>query len=333
MNADELRRHVLLELAEARRTVVEHGTEAYTGICRGCGRPGPCDAQRAARARLHDRRDAPPPIRPASPGLPAPRGRPVPPELPGHERAVDRLRDAWLATIAAADRAGGLLHGAGPPGGLLHGAGPPGRRLPWQDAVTECWRALSLVHAGLGVARAGSGSAGDLLAGLRAARADADRAAAEAARTRWWLAAAEDRIRRRPERSGPASGGALPLRPDAAGDPGDLVAAGRFRAAVARLDLVAARLALGGRAIDRWAALAGDPEPAPALPPQRADGKLVAPLTAVPAQAQTSATAQATAQGARAAAALVAANTRRHDRRAGVGLPRSRQNRGRWNRP
>lgn len=52
---------------------------------------------------------------------------------------VDDLRDAWLATIAAADRAGAQLHGAG----------PPGRRLPWQDAVTECWRALSPVYAGL----------------------------------------------------------------------------------------------------------------------------------------------------------------------------------------
>ncbi|MEU4780716.1 hypothetical protein [Micromonospora sp. NPDC023633] len=316
MNADELRRHVLRELAEARRTVVEHDTEAYTGICRRCGRPGPCDAQRAARARLHDRRDAPPPIRPASPVLPAPRGRAVPPDLPGHAHAVDRLRDAWLATIAAADRAGGLLHGAG----------PPGRRLPWQDAVTECWRALSLVHAGLGVARAGTGSAGDLLAGLRAARADADRAAAEAARTRWWLAAAEDRIRRSHHRepSGPTGGGTLPQRPGAARDPSDLAAAGRFRAAVARLDLVAARLAHGGRAIDRWAAaLTGEPEPAPTLPPRRA----------APGQAHTSATAQATAQGARAAADLVAANTRRHAPQARAGLPRSRQNRGRWNRP
>lgn len=316
MNADELRHHVLRELVEARRTVVEHDTEAYTGICRRCGRPGPCDVQRAARARLRDRRDAPPPIRPASPVLPAPRGQAAPPELPGHARAVDRLRDAWLATIAAADRAGGLLHGAG----------PPGRRLPWQDAVTECWRALSLVHAGLGVARAGSGSAGDLLAGLRAARADADRAAAEAARTRWWLAAAEDRIRRshHRERSDLTGGGALPQRPGAARDPSDLAAAGRFRAAVARLDLVAARLAHGGRAIDRWAAaLAGTPEPAPTLPPRRV----------APARADASATARATAQGARAAADLVVANARGHDRRAGAGLPRSRQDRGRWNRP
>ncbi|WP_433550821.1 hypothetical protein ACQP08_23525 [Micromonospora zamorensis] len=56
---------------------------------------------------------------------------------------VDDLRTAWLATTSAADRAGAHLHGAG----------PPGRRLPWQDAVTECWRALSLVYAGLAADR------------------------------------------------------------------------------------------------------------------------------------------------------------------------------------
>ncbi|SCL15847.1 hypothetical protein GA0070616_0849 [Micromonospora nigra] len=324
MNADELRRHVLRELAGARRTVVEHDTEAYTGICRSCGRPGPCDAQRAARARLHQR-DALPQIRPASPVPPATRGPVMPPKLPGHEDAVDRLRDAWLATIAAADRAGGLLHGAG----------PPGRRLPWQDAVTECWRALGLVHAGLGEARAGSGNAGDLLAGLRLARADAHRAAAEAARTRWWLAAAEDRLRRRHRAAVDPPRRTDARLPDHARQAGELAAANRFRAAVARLDLVAARLALGGRAIDRWAAaLAGDPEPTPALPPHRV-------ATAQPsatAQATAQEAAQATARGARAAAALVVAGTRRNDRRAAAGLPgspqhpRSRQNRGRWNR-
>ncbi|MEK8110008.1 hypothetical protein NKG94_47955 [Micromonospora sp. M12] len=40
------------------------------------------------------------------------------------------------------------------------------------------------------------GSVGDLLAGLRAARSDADRAAALAARVRWRLSATEDRLRR-----------------------------------------------------------------------------------------------------------------------------------------
>ncbi|PYC70419.1 hypothetical protein C7C45_13650 [Micromonospora arborensis] len=165
---------------------------------------------------------------------------------------VDDLRNAWLATIAAADRAGAYLHGAG----------PPGRRLPWQDAVTECWRALSLVYAGLAAdRRAPTGSAGDLLAGLRAARVDADRAAALAARVRWRLGATEDRLRR--------------TRIVA-----DAVAARRFAAAITRLDLVGARLAVGGCRIDRSvAALTGKPaaltgEPAtltgePAAPPHR----------------------------------------------------------------
>ncbi|MFG1885200.1 hypothetical protein [Micromonospora sp. NPDC049102] len=91
-----------------------------------------------------------------------------------HGDAVDDLRDAWLATIAAADRAG-----AHP-----HGAGPPGRILPWQEAVTECWRALGLVYAGLAAdgTAAASATAGELLAGLHAARVDADPAAALAAR-------------------------------------------------------------------------------------------------------------------------------------------------------
>ncbi|BCJ61225.1 hypothetical protein [Micromonospora endophytica] len=176
------------------------------------------------------------------------------PTLPGHDGALDGLRDAWSATIVAADRAGSLLHGAG----------PLGRRLPWQDAVTECWRALGLLHAGLGEARAVSGAAGDLIAGLRTARNDADRAAAGAARTRWWLAAAEDGIRRahRPQVSHPASGvdgRARPVVP--------LTATRRFGLAVHRLDLVAVRLAVGQRAIDRWvAALHGHSEPAPTLP-------------------------------------------------------------------
>ncbi|MGW5580047.1 hypothetical protein [Micromonospora chokoriensis] len=135
---------------------------------------------------------------------------------------VDDLRDAWLATISAADRAGAHLHGAG----------PLGRRLPWQDAVTECWRALSLVYAGLAAStRPPESSVGGLLAGLHCARVDADRAAALAARVRWRLGAAEDQLRR--------------TRIVA-----DAVAARQFAAAVTRLDLVGARLAVGGRRID-----------------------------------------------------------------------------------
>ncbi|MCG5458901.1 hypothetical protein PSH03_004664 [Micromonospora sp. PSH03] len=131
--------------------------------------------------------------------------------------AVDDLRAAWLATISATDRAGAQLHGAG----------PPGRRLPWQDAVTECWRALSLVYAGLAADRESpGGSVGDLLAGLHAARFDADRAAILAARARWRLSATEDRLRRTREAA-------------------DVVAARHLAAAATRLDLVVARLAIG----------------------------------------------------------------------------------------
>ncbi|MFI6268969.1 hypothetical protein [Micromonospora zamorensis] len=149
---------------------------------------------------------------------------------------ADDLRAAWLATISAADRAGAHLHGAG----------PPGRRLPWQDAITECWRALSLVYAGLAADRnSPGGSAGDLLAGLCAARVDADRAAALAARVRWRLGAAEDRLRR--------------TRIVA-----DAVAARHVAAAISRLDLVGARLAVGSCRIDRTvAALTGEPTAPP----------------------------------------------------------------------
>lgn len=136
---------------------------------------------------------------------------------------VDDLRAAWLATISAADRAGAHLHGAG----------PPGRRLPWQDAVTECWRALSLVYAGLAADRESpGGSVGELLAGLHAARIDADRAAALAARVRWRLGATEDRLRRTRKVA-------------------DLVAARHLAAAITRLDLVVARLAVGSCRIQR----------------------------------------------------------------------------------
>ncbi|MEU8285910.1 hypothetical protein AB0C01_16405 [Micromonospora sp. NPDC048905] len=151
---------------------------------------------------------------------------------------LDDLRAAWLATISAADRAGAQLHGAG----------PPGRWLPWQDAVTECWRALSLVYAGLAADRESpGGSVGDLLAGLHAARIDAARAAALAARVRWRLGATEDRLRR-------------------TRDVADVVAARHLAAAITRLDLVVARLAVGTCRIERSvAALTGEP----AAPPER----------------------------------------------------------------
>ncbi|MEV4499338.1 hypothetical protein AB0J84_27030 [Micromonospora arborensis] len=218
---------------------------------------------------------------------------------------VDDLRNAWLATIAAADRAGAYLHGAGQ---------PPGRRLSWQDAVTECWRALSLVYAGLAAdRRAPTGSAGDLLAGLRAARVDADRAAALAARVRWRLGATEDRLRR--------------TRIVA-----DAVAARRFAAAITRLDLVGARLAVGGCRIDRSvaaltgkpAALTGEPaaltgEPAtptgePAAPPHRP--------TSVSHEDADSRSTDEIARGCHVASALV---TRRRRRRRRLTMLRERR--------
>ncbi|MCF0096743.1 hypothetical protein [Micromonospora sp. MH99] len=238
MNGDDLYTYARQRVVEARMRIAEHVTEAYTGICRSCGRPGPCDEQRAARARL------------------AHFGGPV-----------DDLRDAWLATIAAADRAGAHLHGGR----------PPGRRLPWQDAVTECWRALGLVYAGLAADRAAAvtASAGEVLAGLRAARVDAAQAAALAARTRWRLAAAEDRLRRTHSVA-------------------DAVAARHFAAAITRLDLVVTRLAIGGCRIERSvAALTGE-------------------LAAAPTVTRRTATAGEVAHGCRLASALV---TRRRRRR------------------
>ncbi|MEU1589521.1 hypothetical protein [Micromonospora sp. NPDC005710] len=163
----------------------------------------------------------------------------------------------------------------------MHGAGPSGRRLPWQDAVTECWQALSLVYAGLAADRKSpGGSAGALLAGLRAARVDADRAAVLAARVRWRLGATEDRLRRTREVA-------------------DGVAARHFAAAFTRLDLVVARLAVGGCRIERSvAALTGQPvaPPAPPRPISHADRDRAS-------------DAEVIAHGCRAASALV---TRRH---------------------
>ncbi|MFI6230715.1 hypothetical protein ACIBCR_25780 [Micromonospora echinospora] len=177
MNRGHFTTYAGQQVADARRTLDGHRTVPYTGVCRRCGRPGPCDEQRAARTRF--------------------------------------------VHFSAA-------------------------RLPWPETLTECWRALGTLHARLAEARTGApaGSAESMLAGLRAAGVDAERAAALAARVRRQVSAADDLLRR--------TGGA-----DA------LVAAGRCAAAVARLDLVAARLAVGARTVDRYAArLAGTPEPA-----------------------------------------------------------------------
>ncbi|MEH1013014.1 hypothetical protein V6U90_07875 [Micromonospora sp. CPCC 206060] len=247
--------HAAARVAEAWQTIAAHSTQAYTGICVVCGRPGPCDEQRAARRKL---------ARYAGTG-PSPEDA-----VQSVAESLDDLRTAWATIIVASDRAGAQAHGSG----LTR------RLAPWQGALTECWQALGLVYSGLTEARRDpatpGGSAGELLAGLHAARADADRAAALAAAVRLRLIVAEDRLRR-------------------TGSPAGLLAARRWGAAVRRLDLVAARLAVGSRAIQRYAdSLAGVSEPAPPRPPSRC-----------------TAPAEEIALGVRAACRLVTARRRR----------------------
>lgn len=169
---------------------------------------------------------------------------------------VDAVRAVCLAVEEAVDRAGVAAGGAGNP-------------LPrtgvhrWDSALTEAWQALALVQVGIGQARrlpsATPASVGDVLDGLRMARAAADRAAGDVARVRRGLATAEDRLRR--------VGGEQPAA----------AAADRWGAACARLDLAAARLAVGTRALDRYAEQLehGTERPAPRLaaaaPPEPAD--------------------------------------------------------------
>jgi hypothetical protein len=225
--------------AEAQRTIEAHTTSAYTGICLGCGRPGPCEVLTAAQeqARRYGRS-----------GLPVRAVRPAPLAAAVTSAAcgMEELRQAMLAAIAAADRT--AAHLAGVPN--LH------RRLaPWEATITAGWQALGLVHAGLAHARrlpdTPGGNAADLLAGLRTARADADRAATLAAGVRLRLTVAEDQLRR-------------------TGSPAALVAAREWAAAIARLDLLTARLAVRGRALDRYAdSLTGVPANAPAALPIR----------------------------------------------------------------
>ncbi|BCL12899.1 hypothetical protein [Micromonospora sagamiensis] len=249
MNRGRFTTYARQQLNDARRTVVGHRTVTYTGICRECGRPGPCDEQRAARTRFV------------------------------HYSAAS---------------------------------------LPWPETLTECWRTLALLYARLAEARTATpggttgtisqsdrvaSPASNILAGLRVARADAERVAALAARMRRRVSAAEDLLRR--------TAGV-----DA------LVAARRCATAVARLDLVAARLAIGARAADRHVArLAGTPAPAPGSRPARP--------AASPDQIAT---------GVRAAVRLVRDRHRREgidrgrmarERRPGAGRPTNDVSRGR----
>jgi hypothetical protein len=240
--------------AEARQTIEVHTISAYTGLCLGCGRPGPCKELTAAQERAH---------RYSQPGLPTPPAGPPPQAVAVISAAgtMNDLRQAALAITAATDRAAAQLDG------VHH----PHRRLtPWHAALTDGWQALGLVHAGLAHARrlpdTPGGSAADLLAELRTARADADWAGALAAGVRLRLTVAEDQLRR-------------------TGKPAALVAARNWAAAVARLDLLVARLAVGTRALDRYAdSLTGAAPAALAVLPARPCGpvpEIAAAATAV----------------------------------------------------
>ncbi|GIG89949.1 hypothetical protein [Plantactinospora endophytica] len=225
-------------MAEARRVVLGHAVCAYTGVCLGCGRPGPCATLVAARRTLAHHTQRTTNQRPHHYGhrqLPMMTGD-VSAPLP-----ADELRAACLAVESALDRAGRQLSGVEHP---LPSAG----LARWGDALTDAWSALGLVYSGIAEARklpdAIPTNVRDVLDGLAAARADAARAGEAAGRVRRQLAAAEDRLRR------------------TSADRPALLAADRWRTAAARLDLVTARLAIGARAIDRYAAALANPSQA-----------------------------------------------------------------------
>ncbi len=213
-------------ISEAREAIVRHTVCAYTGVCLGCGRPGPCATLVAARQTLahHTRQSAR--HRAAHTGY----GHRRLPMMTGDVRAalpIEELRTACLAAQSAVERAQRLLAG-GDDAGVAR----------WGDALTDAWAALGAVYAGLAEARTIPGatppSIREVIDGLAAAQADAERAGGVVVRVRRQLAAAEDRLRRTSDA------------------PAARVAADRWRAAIARLDLVAARLALGARAVDRY---------------------------------------------------------------------------------
>jgi hypothetical protein len=228
--------------AEARQTIEVHAISAYTGLCLGCGRPGPCADLTAAQQQAH---------RYSRPGLPPPPAGPPPQAVAVISAAgtMNDLRQAALAITAATDRAAAQLDGVH----HLH------RRIaPWHAALTDGWQALGLVHAGLAHARrlpdTPGGSAAELLAELGTARADADWAGTLAAGVRLRLTVAEDQLRR-------------------TGRPAALVAARNWAVAIARLDLLVARLAVGGRALDQYAgSLTGAPTRTPRVLPARPRG-------------------------------------------------------------
>ncbi|MFK3982179.1 hypothetical protein ACI2K4_17595 [Micromonospora sp. NPDC050397] len=254
-------RYAQARITEAQRTIDQHVVCAYTGLCLGCGRPGPCDERDQAERTLehHARR----PNKLAGTALARP------PDNRGHrwpnrstpdplgagtmtgnlantairtaDGTVEPLRAACLALTEALERAEQQLDG------VDHHLAQT-TLATWNDALDHGWESLTMVYAGLADARHLHGAepahVGDVLAGLRAARRDAGRAAREVERVRHQLSTAEDRLRR------------------AHADPRAHATARHWAAAGARLDLVAARLAIGTRALDRYAAnLAGTPEP------------------------------------------------------------------------
>lgn len=223
-------------ISEAREAIVRHAVCAYTGVCLGCGRPGPCATLTAARRtlahhthrRTNQRQDHTWYGHRQLPMMTGDVSTPLP---------TDELRAACLTVEAAVDRATRQLND---------------QPTHWSGALTDAWAALNLVYAGISEARKlpGAEPAGvrELVNGLAAARADAERAGGVVTRVRRQLAVAEDRLRR------------------TSGDPAARIAAERWRTAIARLDLVAARLALGARAIDRYVDGLAGTTPAPPKP-------------------------------------------------------------------
>ncbi|RKR87126.1 hypothetical protein BDK92_1399 [Micromonospora pisi] len=232
------RRYAQTRLAEARQTIDRHAVCAYTGVCLGCGRPGPCADRTRAQETLA--RYSHPPNRShrwAEQTADTTRSA-----IRTADGTVEPLRAACLAATEAVERAGQQLDG------VEHELARTALA-NWDNALVLGWESLTTVYAGLAEARQLPGAeppqVGDVLAGLRQARLDAGRAAREIDRVRQQLTTAEDRLRR------------------AYDDPRARAAARSWAVAGRRLDLVAARLALGTRALERYAAnLAGTPEPA-----------------------------------------------------------------------
>lgn len=209
------------ERAVAARHVVDtHTTCAYTGLCRACGRPGPCPEQVAARLDLAHvaATTAAPAATTAAVRLAA--------------GAVDELRAACLTAEDANDR---MVHQLDDSAHPL----PERARTRWDAALRDAWQALALIRAGLAEARqldgADPASVDGVLDELRTARHDAQQAVTGLDRLRRRLIAAVDLLRH-----GDAS-------------PRARAAVGRWRAAITRLDLASARLVVGIQALDRYA--------------------------------------------------------------------------------